>query len=103
MWWNCVFSSRQRHPRDVGLEEWPPNDSADAIDIVKRHWNGPLGAYPDSGYFKKPEWSFVDIMSPTDLVDRAQVWQRQGVTAFGGCCGLGPEHVAALARRFRPG
>jgi S-methylmethionine-dependent homocysteine/selenocysteine methylase len=89
-------------PAHISIMHSSPNDTADAIDIVKRHWNGPLGAYPESGYFKMPEWSFVDIMSPDDLVDRAQGWQRQGVTAFGGCCGLGPEHVAALARRFKP-
>jgi homocysteine S-methyltransferase len=50
-----------------------------------------------------PEWSFVDIISPDDLVTRAQGWQQQGVTAFGGCCGLGPAHIAALTGRFLPG
>ena len=26
-------------------------------------------------------------------------WKKKGVTAFGGCCGLGPDHIMALARR----
>jgi S-methylmethionine-dependent homocysteine/selenocysteine methylase len=88
-------------PAHISIMHSSPVDTADAIDIVKRHWSGPLGAYPESGYFKMPEWSFVDIMAPDDLVDKAQSWQQQGVTAFGGCCGLGPEHIAALSKRFR--
>ncbi len=88
-------------PAHISIMHSSPNDTAEAIDIVKRHWSGPLGAYPESGYFKMPEWNFVNIMAPDDLVDRARGWQQQGVTAFGGCCGLGPEHIAALSQRFR--
>lgn len=90
-------------PAHISIMHSSSSDTADAIDIVKRHWKGPLGAYPESGYFKMPEWNFVDLISPDDLVDRSQGWQRQGVTAFGGCCGLGPEHIAALAKRFKRG
>ena len=67
-----------------------------AIDIVKQHWNGPLGVYPESGYFEMPHWRFVDVIAPDALVARAHTWAGQGVTLFGGCCGLGPEHIAAL-------
>jgi homocysteine S-methyltransferase len=88
-------------PAHISIMHSSSSDTADAIDIVKRHWQGPLGAYPESGYFKMPEWSFVDIISPDDLVDRSNGWLGQGVTALGGCCGLGPEHIAALAQRFK--
>ena len=70
--------------------------TGDAIDVVKEHWNGPLGVYPESGYFEKPHWNFVDVIAPDALVARAQTWASQGVTLFGGCCGLGPEHISAL-------
>ena len=88
-------------PAHISIMHSSPNDTGDAIDIVKRHWHGPLGVYPESGYFKMPEWSFVDIISPDDLGERARGWQRQGVTTFGGCCGLGPEHIAALSAQFK--
>ena len=88
-------------PAHISIMHSSSSDTADAIDIVKRHWQGPLGAYPESGYFKMPEWSFVDLISPDDLVDRSSGWLGQGVTTFGGCCGLGPEHIAALAKRFK--
>ena len=89
-------------PAHISIMHSSPNDTGDAIDIVKRHWKGPLGAYPESGYFTMPEWKFVDIIDPDSLVEHARKWREQGVTAFGGCCGLGPHHIAALARQFDP-
>jgi S-methylmethionine-dependent homocysteine/selenocysteine methylase len=88
-------------PALISIMHSSPNDTDEAIDIVRRHWQGPLGAYPESGYFKMPQWTFVDIISPDDLVDKAQRWRQQGVRAFGGCCGLGAPHIAALAERFK--
>jgi S-methylmethionine-dependent homocysteine/selenocysteine methylase len=89
-------------PAHISIMHSSPNDTGDAIDIVKRHWKGPMGAYPESGYFTMPEWKFVDIIDPESLVEHARRWRLQGVTAFGGCCGLGPHHIAALARQFDP-
>ena len=79
-----------------------PNNTAEALDIVKERWNGPLGAYPESGFFKMPGWQFVDVVSPDDLVGFARAWQRKGVTLFGGCCGIGPDHIKALAKALPP-
>ena len=68
----------------------------DAIDALAPHWNGPLGVYPEAGYFEMPHWHFVDVIAPDALVERARAWAGKGVTLFGGCCGLGPAHIAAL-------
>ncbi len=78
-----------------------PNDTGEAVDILRRHWKGPIGAYPESGYFKMPEWTFVDIIPPEELVENTKAWRGKGVTAFGGCCGLGPEHIAALSKEWK--
>ena len=67
-----------------------------ALELVKKGFSGPLGAYPESGYFEMPHWNFVDVIEPGELVDRARGWVGQGVTILGGCCGLGPEHIRAL-------
>ena len=77
-----------------------PNDTDEALPIVRAHWSGPLGAYPESGYFKMPDWQFVDIISPADLVAKAHDWRNLGVTLMGGCCGIGPEHIEALSTAF---
>jgi S-methylmethionine-dependent homocysteine/selenocysteine methylase len=68
-----------------------------ALEMVKKGYDGPLGAYPESGYFEMPHWNFVDVIGPDELVTRAKGWVGQGVTILGGCCGLGPEHIRALA------
>jgi S-methylmethionine-dependent homocysteine/selenocysteine methylase len=78
-----------------------PNDTDEALEILRKYWKGPMGAYPECGYFKAPDWLFVDVISPDDLVGRSRDWQSQGVTIFGGCCGIGPNHIAALAAEFK--
>ena len=68
----------------------------EAIRIVRQRWDGPIGVYPESGYFTKPNWNFVDIIPPDAFAVEAQSWVEQGVRLLGGCCGMGPEHIAAL-------
>ncbi len=74
----------------------PVPDTSEGLEIVRRHWNGPLGAYPESGYFIMPNWQFVEIISPEDFVAVAREWVAGGVQIIGGCCGLGPGHIRAL-------
>jgi homocysteine S-methyltransferase len=71
----------------------------DALHIIKANWAGPIGAYPESGRFEMPNWTFGDI-SPADFVEQARRWRRIGATILGGCCGIGPGHIKALAKAF---
>ncbi len=77
-----------------------PNDTADAIAVLRKHWTGPIGTYPESGYFKAPDWSFENVIAAGPLVDMSRAWQAQGTTIFGGCCGIGPEHIRELKKAF---
>jgi S-methylmethionine-dependent homocysteine/selenocysteine methylase len=88
-------------PQAICIMHTSPNDTGAAIDILKQHWSGPIGAYPESGYFKSPDWQFVDVISPQDLVRETKVWHAQGASIFGGCCGLGCEHIKALSKEFK--
>ena len=87
-------------PAVINIMHTSPNDTGEALDIVRRYWDGPLGTYPESGYFKMPDWQFVDIIAPTELVAKSKAWKAQGVTIFGGCCGIGPDHIAALKKEL---
>lgn len=78
-----------------------PNHTGDALKIVRQSWQGPLGAYPESGFFKMPDWQFVDIIEPEALITYARQWQAAGASIFGGCCGTNPQHIEALAHAFR--
>ncbi|MCX5617234.1 homocysteine S-methyltransferase family protein [Bombella sp. TMW 2.2543] len=39
-------------------------------------------------------------LTPDRYSDFAQHWHEEGADIIGGCCGIGPEHIAALAARF---
>jgi methionine synthase I (cobalamin-dependent) len=65
---------------------------------VRRHFAGPLMAYPDSGYFESPDWRFVDNMSPARFAQFCRGWISGGVQLIGGCCGLSVEHIRAAAQ-----
>lgn len=68
----------------------------EAIDRLRQRWTGPIGVYPESGYFTTPHWNFVDVIPPADLVTEALGWVAAGVRLLGGCCGTSPDHIAAL-------
>jgi homocysteine S-methyltransferase len=78
-----------------------PNDTTSAIPIAQGKWKGPLGVYPESGYFEMPEWKFVDIIPVPAFVELARVWVERGVQIVGGCCGIGPDHIRAVAETFK--
>jgi len=87
----------------VGIMHSSINYVTPAVEVIRRHFNGPLMAYPDSGYFTMPQWQFEDIISPTDFADEAQTWFDNGVLVLGGCCGMGVEHIAAMTAAHRAG
>lgn len=87
-------------PDVINIMHTSPNDTDEALDIARKHWKGPLGVYPESGYFKMPDWQFVDIIAPADLVAKSKSWQSKGASIFGGCCGIGPDHIRALSQEF---
>ena len=75
-------------------------DTAPGLSVVKDHWSGPIGAYPESGHFVMPNWQFVDIISPEELVHETKGWVAAGAQIIGGCCGLGVPHIEALNAAF---
>ena len=71
---------------------------SECLDELKGLLDYPLMAYPDSGYFKPPNWQFEEVISPKEFLDYAEGWVELGVSVIGGCCGLGPEHTKALTK-----
>lgn len=69
-----------------------------AIELLRQTWDGPVGVYPESGYFTQPNWNFVDVIAPGDLVDEARQWVADGARLLGGCCGTSPDHIRALKK-----
>ena len=81
----------------AGVMHTPANLIGEGTAILREAFDGPLTAYPDAGYFKMPNWQFEEVIAPADLLAFAEEWVAGGVQVLGGCCGLSPEHIAALA------
>lgn len=75
-------------------------DTPDGVSLVKQYWSGPIGVYPESGHFVMPNWQFIDIIEPDDLVQETRNWIASGVQIIGGCCGLSIPHIRALKAAF---
>ena len=88
-------------PQVMSIMHTSPNDTDEALTTLRKSWAGPMGTYPECGFFKAPDWQFVDVITPADLVSKSRDWEKFGVSAFGGCCGIGPDHIALLAEEMK--
>ncbi len=70
----------ETRPAVMSIMHTSANDTDEALVILAKYWTGPIGVYPECGYFKAPDWLFVDVISPADLVRRSRDWQSQGAT-----------------------
>jgi len=72
-----------------------------ALNIMRENFSGPLGIYPNAGYWERPNWTFVDDLTPEFYWSEAQAWLASGAQVIGGCCGIGPEHIQAVSNGLR--
>ena len=68
-----------------------------ALKILKENYDKIIGAYPNRGYFVKPEWKFTDNVKPSDYLNQAKNWKSNGAQIIGGCCGIGVEEIKAIS------
>jgi methionine synthase I (cobalamin-dependent) len=88
-------------PAMVSVMHSTPHVTTKALGVVRQHWRGWLGAYAESGYFAMPDWQFVDIIPEAEYVALAEQWAKAfDLAMIGGCCGIGPSHIAALRAAF---
>jgi len=71
-----------------------------ALPVVRRHWKGPIGIYPEAerkDYIAAhKDTNEPDHVSPADFVAKAKDWVGQGVQIIGGCCGIELDHIRPL-------
>ena len=76
-----------------------PDVTDAALCILWQHWDGPTAVYPNSGVFSKDQGIALDFNSVQPVQqfsEAARSWISSGVDIVGGCCGIGPEHIASL-------
>lgn len=67
----------------------------------------PLGAYanafppqPKDAKANENVSTLRDDLDPSDYLAWAKEWQKAGASLIGGCCGIGPEHIAVLSQEL---
>lgn len=70
------------------------------IDILDAHWKGLVGVYAHSGHNIGGNWVFEGTISPDEYREACEGWLDRNVQVIGGCCGIRPDHMAALGDLF---
>ena len=94
---NSLIKFSQIHKGPILVAHSDIKVTNDAVKILKRIHKGTVGAYPNNGYFQKPNWKLVDDISPSTYLEEAKLWVSNGAQIVGGCCGVGPEKIKAIS------
>jgi S-methylmethionine-dependent homocysteine/selenocysteine methylase len=79
----------------VGLMHCKAEIIEPALEVLARHWQGPVMVYPEVGTWRPPNW-LPGELTPDEYLALAERWVAAGAQLIGGCCGVGPDHIAAL-------
>jgi S-methylmethionine-dependent homocysteine/selenocysteine methylase/SAM-dependent methyltransferase len=68
------------------------------VSWLRDFTNLPLGVYPNLGHLAGSRWRFDGEIDPAAYAELALRWRDEGAQIIGGCCGVTPEHIAAVVR-----
>lgn len=72
------------------------------LKTLRQLTDKPIGGYPNRTYIPKG-WKLLSgtesryEFSPQEFIEKAKQWEKNGAQIFGGCCGVGPDHISLLA------
>jgi S-methylmethionine-dependent homocysteine/selenocysteine methylase/SAM-dependent methyltransferase len=73
----------------------PPDHVTGMLSWLRDFTDLPLGVYPNLGYLSAVGWRHEASIGGSRYAELALRWREEGAQIIGGCCGVGPEHVAA--------
>ena len=80
----------------------PPVSAHGVAPWLRGFTSLPIGVYPNNGRYDMYTWRWEHTVSPDELADHARRYVAEGYVIVGGCCGVRPEHIAAIARAVKP-
>ncbi|MFT4822865.1 MAG: homocysteine S-methyltransferase [Halioglobus sp.] len=81
----------------IGVNCTPPQHMPNLISCIKTSSEKAIVVYPNSGeFFDAKTKTWHGTSSPDDCAKAAMSWVQSGATLIGGCCRMGPEHIAAM-------
>jgi S-methylmethionine-dependent homocysteine/selenocysteine methylase/SAM-dependent methyltransferase len=84
----------------------PPDHVPGMVSWLRDFTDMPLGVYPNLGYLSAGGWRSETTIGGAEYAQLALRWREEGAQIIGGCCGVGPEHIAAAVTALegtRPG
>jgi S-methylmethionine-dependent homocysteine/selenocysteine methylase/SAM-dependent methyltransferase len=78
----------------------PPDHVPGMVSYLRDFTDLPLGVYPNLGYFTNAGWRFDPGVGGEEYAEMALGWREEGAQIVGGCCGVGPDHIAAARERL---
>lgn len=95
-----VFGRAAHRFEDIGVGALlvnciPPDHVAGMVPWLRDFTDLPLGVYPNLGYFTDSGWRFETDVGSAEYAKMALQWRAEGAQLVGGCCGVGPRHIAA--------
>jgi S-methylmethionine-dependent homocysteine/selenocysteine methylase/SAM-dependent methyltransferase len=79
----------------------PPDHVTGMISWLRDFTDLPLGVYPNLGYLSAAGWRHETSIGGPEYAQLALAWRDEGAQLIGGCCGVGPEHLAAAREALR--
>jgi homocysteine S-methyltransferase len=81
--------------RALALNCVPPDHVAGTLSWLRDFTDMPLGVYPNLGYLSAGGWRQEPGVAGKQYAELAMSWRAEGAQIIGGCCGVGPGHLAA--------
>ncbi|MBT8077774.1 MAG: homocysteine S-methyltransferase [Gammaproteobacteria bacterium] len=92
------------HPRvrALGVNCTSPEYVASLIGEIKRSApDKAIVVYPNSGEtYESATNTWHGTVSPVECADASLEWRDAGATLIGGCCRMGPQHIAAIKQQL---
>jgi S-methylmethionine-dependent homocysteine/selenocysteine methylase/SAM-dependent methyltransferase len=73
----------------------PPDHVTGMLAWLRDFTDLPLGVYPNLGYLSAAGWRQESGVGADEYAELALHWRGEGAQIIGGCCGVGPDQIAA--------
>jgi homocysteine S-methyltransferase len=80
----------------------PPDHVTGMVAWLRDFTDLPLGVYPNLGYLSEAGWRHEAGIGAEEYAELALRWREEGAQIVGGCCGVGPEQIAAARAALDP-
>jgi len=80
----------------------PPDHVTGMLAWLRDFTDLPLGVYPNLGYLSEAGWRHESGVGVDEYAELALRWREEGAQIVGGCCGVGPEQIAAARAALEP-